>query len=83
MKTKTLSILNKVQSGEITIQVAQEQLFVLFDVSGSLQPLTVNRLSEMMQKLSKETWIALKGDENGWIEWWNERNKLNLNNNDR
>lgn len=35
MKTETLSILEKVQNGELTPQVAQQQLFVLFGVSGS------------------------------------------------
>ena len=34
MKTETLSILQKVKNGELTPQVAQEQLFVLFGVSG-------------------------------------------------
>ena len=62
---------------------ARSLLLGLFGVSGSLQPLTVNRVSEMMQQLSKETWVALQGDEHGWIEWWNERNKLNVNSNDR
>lgn len=33
MKTETLSILQRVQNGEITPQVAQEQLFVLFGVT--------------------------------------------------
>lgn len=34
MKTETLSILEKVKNGELTPQIAQEQLFVLFGVSG-------------------------------------------------
>lgn len=33
MKTEVLSILEKVKTGELTTQVAQEQLFVLFGVS--------------------------------------------------
>ncbi|MDH3382041.1 MAG: hypothetical protein OEL54_05010 [Flavobacteriaceae bacterium] len=33
MKTKILSILEKVKTGELTTKVAQEQLFVLFSVS--------------------------------------------------
>lgn len=36
MKTETLSILEKVKNVELTTQVAQEQLFVLFGVSVSL-----------------------------------------------
>ena len=35
MKTETLSILEKVKTGELTPQVAQEQLFVLFGVMES------------------------------------------------
>ena len=34
MKRETLSILKKVKNGELTPQVAQKQLFVLFGVSG-------------------------------------------------
>ena len=34
MEEKTLQILTKVKNGEITPKIAQEQLFVLFGVSG-------------------------------------------------
>lgn len=34
MKRETLSILKKVKNGELTPQVAQKQLFVLFGISG-------------------------------------------------
>ena len=37
----------------------------------------------MLDKVSKETWIAVQGDEHGWKEWWKNRNKLYLNSNDR
>lgn len=36
MESETLSILNKVKNGELTPQLAQNQLFVLFGVSVSL-----------------------------------------------
>jgi hypothetical protein len=52
------------------------------DVSGSLQPLTVQRVGKMMQECSKDTWKAVQGDEHGWKEWWSDRNKLYLNSND-
>jgi len=35
MKTETISILEKVKNGELTPQIAQDQLFVLFGVSNS------------------------------------------------
>ena len=35
MKRETLSILKKVKNGELTPQVAQKQLFVLFGAIGS------------------------------------------------
>ena len=34
MKEQTLSILEKVKNGQLTMQVAQEQLFVLFGIIG-------------------------------------------------
>jgi hypothetical protein len=36
MKAKTLSILEKVKNRQITPKIAQEQLFVLFGVSGRI-----------------------------------------------
>ena len=83
MKEQILKIAKDLEQGTISETEAQNLLLGLFGVSGSLQPLTVNRVSEKMKKLSKETWIALQGDEHGWTEWWNERNKLNVNSNDR
>lgn len=83
MKAQILKVAQDLEKGTIDSDKARSLLLGLFGVSGSLQPLTVNRVSEMMQQLSKETWIALQGDDNGWIEWWNERNKLNVNSNDR
>jgi hypothetical protein len=83
MKAQILKVAQDLEKGTIDSDKARSLLLGLFGVSGSLQPLTVNRVSEMMQQLSKETWVALQGDEHGWIEWWNERNKLNVNGNDR
>ena len=83
MKNEIIKIADDLRNGLVTTEQARTLLLGLFGVSGSLQPLTVNRVSEMMQELSKETWIALQGDEHGWTEWWNERNKLNVNSNDR
>lgn len=52
-------------------------------VSGSLQPLTTDNVNKMLKKASKETWIAIQGDEHGFKEWYAERCKLSINSNDR
>jgi hypothetical protein len=83
MKAQILKVAQDLEKGTIDSDKARSLLLGLFGVSGSLQPLTFNRVSEMMQQLSKETWIALQGDEHGWVEWWNGRNKMNVNSNDR
>lgn len=56
MKTKTLSILKKVQSGDITIQVAQEQLFVLFGVSGSLHDAPAKIFVNVYNPIKPNSW---------------------------
>ena len=83
MKEYILKVAQDLEKGTITEDKARSLLLGLFGVSGSLQPLTVQRVDKMMQELSKETWIALQGDEHGWKEWWSDRNKLYLNSNDR
>ncbi len=45
----------------------------------SSQLLTIQRVNKMLENVSKDTWIAMQGDDNGWKEWWSKRNKLNLN----
>lgn len=55
----------------------------LNNVSGSLQPLTVQRVDKLLRECSKDTWKAIQGDEHGWMEWWSDRNRLHLNSNNR
>ena len=50
MKTETLSILQRVQNGEITPQIAQEQLFVLFGVVGRSEQLPPNPITDKEYK---------------------------------
>ena len=83
MKEQILKVAQDLEKGEINEDKARSLLLGLFGVSGSLQPLTVQRVDKMMRELSKETWIALQGDEHEWKEWWSGRNKLYLNSNDR
>ena len=83
MKKELSKIAQDLEQGTIDETEARTLLLVLFGVSGSLQPLTINNVSKMLDKVSKETWIAVQGDERGWKEWWKNRNKLYLNSNDR
>ena len=59
MKTDTLSILEKVKNGELTPQVAQEQLFVLFGVSKRI--------------VLSQDWFESNDSKTGWDTiGWNE-----------
>ena len=83
MKTELSKIVKDLEQGTITEDKARNLLLGLLGVSGSLRPLTVNNVSKMLDKVSKETWVAVQGDEHGWKKWWTNRNKLYLNKNDR
>lgn len=78
MKQYILKVAQDLEEGTITEDKARSLLLGLFGVSGS-----TNNVSKMLEKVSKETWVAVQGDEQGWIEWWTNRNKLYLNSNDR
>lgn len=76
---------NKVSDSEMYHELVDSiaKLRTIPRVSGSLQPLTIDNVNKMLKKVSKETWIAVQGDENGFKEWYAERCKVNLNSNDR
>lgn len=82
MKEQILKIAQELEQGTITEDKARSLLLGLFGVSDSLHSLTINNVSKMLYKVSKETWITIQGDEHGWKEWWKNRNKLYLNSND-
>ena len=82
MKQYILKVAQDLEQGKITEDKARSLLLGLFGVSGSLQPLTIDNSKKMLNKVSKETWIAVQGDEHGWKEWYAERCKLYLNSND-
>lgn len=58
-------------------------LFCQYCVSGSLQPLTVQRVDKMLKDISLETFIACGGNKAEWKQWWSKRNAVNINSNDR
>jgi hypothetical protein len=83
MKQYIIKVAQDLEQGTITEDKARSLLLGLFGVSGSLQPLTINNVSKMLDRASKETWVAVQGDEHGWKEWWKNRNRLYINSNDR
>lgn len=83
MKESILKVAEHLENGTIDSDKARTLLLGLLGVSGSLQPLTINNVNKMLKKVSKETWVAVQGDEHGFKEWYAERCKLNVNSNDR
>lgn len=79
MKAQILKVAQDLEKGIIAEDKAKSLLLGLFGVTGSVQPLTIRRVSEICAHLSKDTWVALHGNENGWIEWYEKRNKINSN----
>lgn len=78
MKEYIIKVARDLENGVITEEKARTSLLGLFGVGGS-GALTVDRVGKMLNKVSKEAWIAAKGDETGYKTWWNNRNKLNVN----
>lgn len=78
-KEAILKVAADLDAGNISEDKARSLLLSLFGVKGVLQPLTIPNVSKMLDKVSKETWIAANGDETGWKEWWKERNRLRFN----
>ena len=83
MQEYILKIAKDLEQGTITEDKARNLLLGLLGISDSLRPLTVDNVSKMLNKVSKETWVAAQGDKHGWKRWWKNRNRLYLNNNKR
>ena len=83
MKEQILKVAQDLEKGTITEDKARSLLLLLFGVSGSLHPLTPQKVDKMIKDISLETFIACGGNKHEWIEWWNKRNSVNVNSNDR
>jgi hypothetical protein len=79
MKAQILNIAHALENGVISEDKAKKHLLFLFGVIGTAQPLTINRVSEICAQISLDTWVALYGNEDGWIEWYQKRNKIDSN----
>ena len=82
-KEQILKVAQDLEKGTIDSNKAQSLLLGLFGVSGSLQPLTVQRVDKMLKDISLETFIACGGNKSEWKEWWSKRNDIHTNSNDR
>ena len=83
MKAQILKVAQDLEKGTIDSDKARSLLLGLFGVSGSLQPLTVQRVDKMLKDTSLETFIACGGNKEEWEGWWSKRNAVNVNSNDR
>lgn len=83
MKEQILKVAQDLEKGTIDSNKARSLLLGLFGVSGSLQPLTIQRVDKMLKDVSLETFIACGGNKAEWKEWWSKRNAVNVNSNDR
>lgn len=79
MKEQILKVAQDLEKDTIDSDKAQSLLLGLFGVSGSLQPLTVQKVDKMIKDISLETFIACGGNKKEWKEWWSKRNTVNSN----
>jgi len=79
MKAQILKVAQDLEKGTIDADKARSLLLGLFGVSGSLQPLTLQKVDKMIKDISLETFIACGGNKNEWKEWWGKRNTVNVN----
>lgn len=79
MKHLILKVAKDLEKGKITEDKAKNLLLALFGVKGGCEPLSINKVSEMMYNISKEAWVTAGGDLIEFELWLSKRNTLNLN----
>lgn len=79
MKEQILKVAHDLESGVIDSDKAKSLLLGLFGVTGTMQPLTVQRVDKMIKYASMEAYVACGGTESEWKEWWSKQNKVNIN----
>ena len=78
MKEYIIKVARDLENGVITEEKARTSLLGIFGIGGA-GALTVDKVGKMLDNVSKEAWIAAKGDETGYKTWWKNRNKQNVN----
>ena len=72
-------ILDNVRNGAVTNQLAKQQVLDLFGVSNRFNTEQIQRISKMLSDVSHSAFIQGGGTESEYKDWWNKRNKVNLN----
>ena len=79
MKNAILKVAENLENDSIDSEKARILLLNLFGVNGAFQPLTVDNVNKMIKKASHEAWIAAKGNDIGFKEWYLQKCKVNVN----
>jgi hypothetical protein len=72
-------ILENVRNGAVTNQLAKQQVFDLFGVINRFNTEQMERVSKMLNNISKEAYLQAGGNETDYKKWWNKRNHVNIN----
>lgn len=72
-------ILENVQSGVVNIKLAKQQVLDLFGVGSCFNSEQIQRISKMLNDVSHSAFIQGGGSEEEYKEWWDKRNKINMN----
>jgi len=79
MKAQIIKVAEHLEKGTIDSDKARSLLLTLFGVIGTSQPLTIDNVNKMLKRVAAATWIAAKGNDQGFKEWYTKRCKLNVN----
>jgi hypothetical protein len=83
MKKQILKVAKDLEQGTITEDKARSLLLLLLGVNGSLQPLTIQKVDEMLKDISLEAFINCGGNKYEWENWWSKRNEADVNDQSR
>lgn len=73
------TILENVKERKTTIPQAKQQIINLFGVDTHFNYEQTKRVSKMLKNLSKETWVQAAGNDIGYKDWWDKRNRMDQN----
>lgn len=77
MKNEILKVARDLETGTIDEKKAKDLLLGLFGVT--YNPLTIERVANMLDLASSEAWKAAGGDPMQWKIWWKNRNYVSNN----
>lgn len=74
-----LKILENVKNGAITPELAEKQVLDLLGVSSRFNEQQLKRVAKMLENSALDAWMMAKRTNDSFDEYWNKRNKINLN----